>query len=141
MSHVRFRFYRGSGILAWLVRTVTRSSFAHVEPIIDGFRLVAVPGRRVYWSAAPDVQGVELIVEVDDIVKCRRACSSALFAKYDLFGALYAGTRLGREHPDRWFCSEIAAEVANAGGVFVGDPHQHTPGSLYNALKSYAKQN
>ena len=122
--NMELRFYRGRGFLAWLVRFFTHSKFAHVEIVIDGIAFVCRPGMRCGSRWAPEPDGQAHVSVVCDPGFYGRVLEG-LGTRYDLWGALRSGTPFGREHPDRWFCSELAAHV-----IGLDKPHTWSPKDL-----------
>jgi hypothetical protein len=148
-----FNFYKGKGPLAWLIRKITKSEFSHVEVAVrdddeaatseyNYWRIVCFANRRCSVEYSPSKIEPDASLNYFQIASTDQVRGFLDFAwliagaKYDFFGALKAGTRFGREHPDYWFCSEAAATVWN---MFMRKklfPADQTPGSLFNFLVS-----
>ena len=56
-------------------------------------------------------------------------------AGYDWLGAIGTTVRIFKQENQRWFCSEIIADLLG-----YGDPHLYTPEDLFRALKPYMKR-
>lgn len=126
---VTLRFYRGTGFLAWIVRVVTRSPYAHVELVINNEAFVCKPGVKCYKRYVDKVDSqAEVEIEVNENIHTR--AHEALGSNYDLFGAIRSGSKFGREHPEKWFCSEHAAY-----SIGLQNPHTRSPGDLAKFYK------
>jgi hypothetical protein len=139
-------FYRGRG--RWddcVIRAVTRSPFAHVE-------LTEWPGRdgpgdapRPSLSASGRDGGVRLkqIAFKGDRwtfvqpmpwapADAWHRAAAEIGAGYDYRGILMTfAVPLRRQHPDRWFCSELCAHALG-----LPDPHTYAPGDLYHWVRA-----
>lgn len=122
--NVSVRFYKGTGILSWLVRFITGGKYAHVEIVIEGLGFVCLFRERCHTRWTPTD---------DSCVSIQTTCSAGfqgrslegLGSEYDWIGAIRAGTPFGREHPSKWFCSELAAYV-----IGLENPHVWSPQDL-----------
>jgi hypothetical protein len=126
---VTLRFYRGIGFLAWIVRVVTRSPYAHVELVINNEAFVCRPGVKCHKRYVDKVDS-QAEVEIEPIEGFYLRAHEALGANYDLWGAIRSGSKFGREHPTKWFCSELAAYA-----IGLPDPHTRSPGDLAKFYK------
>jgi len=143
---VRVLFWKGPcGFFGTLVRIRTRSAYIHSELLFsDGARFRIAPGEvsRFYVPAdAPRWDGAVwdcLEVAGGDEAFVRKWCFEQSGTKYDWLGlALCQVLPWGREHPDRWFCSEQCTAGLQAGGYpAVADlkPHYQSPAKLAAAL-------
>jgi len=144
-------FYRGRGRLDdRVIRAVTRSPFSHVELTVcpgRGPADVAQPAlsasgrdggvRRKTIAFAPDRW--ELLpllpwVPADPWAPSNpwTRAAAEIGAAYDYRGILLTfAVPLRRQHPDRWFCSELCAHALG-----LPDPHTYAPGDLYHWVRA-----
>lgn len=139
-------FYRGRGRLDdRVIRAVTRSPFSHVE-------LTLWPG---CWPSVGVTQPAVSASGRDGGVRCKRIAfaparwklvplrpwapedasaraEAEIGAGYDFGGILLTfAVPLRRQHPDRWFCSELCAHALG-----LPDPHTYAPGDLYHWVRA-----
>ena len=64
---------------------------------------------------------------------------SEIGSKYDWLGILLAQVfRFGRQHKERWFCSEFCTAALQQLGIATNvKPYHQNPGSLFHLLKGF----
>lgn len=122
--NVSLRFYQGKGLVAWIVRRITGGKYAHVEIVIECIGFVCLLGTKCHTRWAPNDDG-DVSVQVTCAEGFQGRSLEGLGSTYDWIGAIRAGTPFGREHPSKWFCSELAAYV-----IGLENPHVWSPQDL-----------
>lgn len=133
------------GIFSWLIRLWTFSKHSHCEVLFsDGLAFsshVADHGTRFIDMRFPSPRRwdiIEIPTTVEEEVAIKALCYEELNCSYDWLGIFLSQVLpLRRQHPDRWFCSEFCAMVAQKLGRLPGRPpaHAYSPGGLYRALR------
>ncbi|WP_319533439.1 hypothetical protein [uncultured Cohaesibacter sp.] len=133
---ITLAFYRGRGrLFDRFVRLWTRSAYSHVE-LVE--RVVGYGETATAWSSSPRDGGVRskaitFTADKWELVPVDWAPTDApgrisldAGAKYDWLGILLSQILPIQWHSDdRWFCSEIIADVLD-----FPDPHTISPGEL-----------
>jgi hypothetical protein len=90
-----------------------------------GVRFTIDPGHLLMTGGSPalgpDPEYWD-VVAVPELVSDDNWCSLEVGAGYDYFGALNSAIGVHIRNPYKWFCSEIAAEVASRCGITGLDP-------------------
>lgn len=126
---IKLNFYRGTGFTAWLVRTASRKPWAHVEIVIHGVAFVLHAGTKCVQRYEVTRPKPEATVSIPHVDGAWERAVEAVGSPYDYLGAIRSGTPFGREHPKKWFCSELAAHALN-----LKDAHTRSPGDLAEAF-------
>jgi len=143
---MRFAFRkRAPGIFSWLIRMWTRSKYSHVEAVFGVTMISAVEGIGVrsvvlaedFDRSKWDVIDVPLLPNEDS--DAYMFAMSMLGCKYDWNGIVFCQVvHWGREHPERWFCSEFCTAIFQASGKARGvKAYQQSPGAFCRLLKGY----
>ena len=131
---------------AGLIRWWTRSPYSHCELLFDDGVMfsshIAQHGTR-FWTPGIlsanvwDVYHIPTTLEED--IRVRAFCGSELGCSYDWIGILFSQfIRLQREHPRKWFCSEICAAALQKVGLLTGaKPCTFSPGKLHKRIKEH----
>lgn len=143
---MKIAFQKHDGTLAArLIRLWTWSPYSHCEIIFEdgyafsshirdgGTRYTRMPNPSpAYW----DVYPVPCTASQEAMI--RAFCDGELGCKYDLIGIYFSQILpLRREHPDKWFCSEICAAILKQLGFFANaEACEFSPGSLHRACRS-----
>lgn len=122
---IKLNFYRGAGFIAWLVRAVSRKPWGHVEIVIHGTAFVLSAGAKCYQQSEQLRPKPTAQVELAYVDGAWERALEAVGSDYDYFGAIRSGTPFGREHPKKWFCSELAAYALG-----LPDANTRSPGDL-----------
>jgi uncharacterized protein YycO len=136
----------GTGIFSKLICLWTWSKYYHVEAIFsDGTTFGALPKGDMrtnyeknkkydpyYW----DLIEVPHTKEEEDVL--RKWCDSEVGCKYDWNGILFSQVLgLRREHPNKWFCSELCTAMEKKLGNFLNvTPCTVSPKKFYYLLNS-----
>jgi hypothetical protein len=131
----------GDGALARVICLAERDNVFHVESRFRG----------KFWSADPE-RGVRALDDVDhqseagywDVVCVAEQVTDALAAlvvselgqAYDFTGAIDSALGIPIRNPYRWFCSELAYQVAIAAGIVGLDPLP-SPSKLRRQVKAH----
>jgi hypothetical protein len=117
------------------VVVIERGGMAHrwAATVRDGVHRVAgVDGHAIPpgWSAidlpSTDAQDLAVLSFLHEESGCG----------YDRHGVLRAGGVWSREHPDKWFCSELVAAALRRAAYCQGlTPSATTPGVLYGSVR------
>lgn len=106
--------------LSRLIRAVTNCRWHHVGVIFDDMVIEArftgvmhVPLDEVKARGEYEVVGCP----VRDEAKAKRFALAQVGKKYDMAGLLSFPLRVPWQDPRRWYCSELVAAVASAGGT------------------------
>ncbi|WP_343560424.1 hypothetical protein [Kiloniella sp. b19] len=134
-------FYKGTG--KWwnkLIRLWTRGPYSHCEIVTskpNSWRKTAQSLSASEWDGGVRKKTIDFTTDNWDLIPVAIDCDrlsqakGEIGAKYDWVGILFSQILpLSREHPDKWFCSELAAFV-----IGLPDPHHFSPNSLYRKLK------
>lgn len=135
---------RDPTLFAGLIRWWTGSPYSHCEIVFsDGVMFsshLADKGTRyVQGVIRPDFwDGLWIPTTLEDEIRIRRWCDSELYCRYDWKGIFLSQfLKLQREHPDKWFCSEICAAIVQMVGFLKGmKPCSLSPGKLYTRLRN-----
>jgi len=135
---------REDTILAGLIRWWTKSPYSHCEILFDdGLMFSAHPrnhGTRYIESGILNANEWDILMvpttTVDDII-IRAFCNSQLGCRYDWWGIFFSQIiRLQREHPERWFCSEVCTSaLQHIQRIMGARPCTFSPGKLFKRLK------
>jgi len=133
---LRLAFYRGAGLSAWAIRTVTWSAYDHVALLLpDGSVLDVEPGAGVSEHAATRTPDAVCTVDAPDVVLAEAlAWARGQTGKpYDWLADL--GVLLHRDWraEGAWQCSEMAThafEVAGRPLLNAAHVNRVTPGML-----------
>jgi hypothetical protein len=144
VSDFQLAFLRGSSPLAWAIRLRTGSRLTHVELVLPDRTSVTADFKdgvvRRPFVGGPQWAVVDVPGTVDRITLARvvdRVIDDELGAGYDWLGILLSqAVRANRQHPSKWFCSELVAYLL----ILSGSPlhraaHQYSPASLWAALR------
>lgn len=136
---------RDTGVFAWLIKLWTWSKYSHCEVVFsDGTAFsshIANGGTRFisFLSPSPRVWDfIEIPASRQEEDEIRAWCEFELNCKYDWFGIFFSQVLpLRREHPDRWFCSELCATVVQKLLRLPTRPPAcaYSPGGLYRELR------
>lgn len=142
---MKFAFQKqDTGIFAQLIRIWTFSKYSHCEVIFsDGLAFsshVADGGTRFINLSYPSPAKwdiIEIPTTVEEEIAIKAFCYRELNCKYDWLGIFLSQVLpFRREHPDRWFCSELCAAILKLLG-YLRDRRacEFSPGSLARALR------
>lgn len=141
---VKLAFYKGEG--NWVDKTIrwwTKSHYSHVELVINS----------VWYSSSPrtlEVRGEKItpnpkhwdyiILEPFNESSLIHLANKELGKKYDWMGIFFSQfIPLGRENPNKWFCSEFCVGMLKDQIKFKHKPSWYSPGKLYEEIKSLGK--
>jgi len=133
---------RDRSIFGTLIRWWTLSPYSHCELLFsDGSTFSAQPGVGTrFWRVPAAEQGSWDVLEYDVLpteeAHIRVLCLEEKGRSYDWFGIIWSQVFfLRREHPDRWFCSEVcAAFLKSVRANTFGEACSYNPGSLFTRL-------
>ena len=120
---MRIHFYRGSGFLGWAIRWRTWGKYAHVAIEIDGWIYEAIEGKGVIKRAicsSPEKcnpcncqEKSDLVLKAPKAIKGRakRFLEDQVGKPYDYWAILGFVSRRNRQEDDKFFCSELLAEM------------------------------
>jgi len=135
---MRVLFCTSDSFTSRAIRAITWSSFSHVA-IIDGAEVIEAVWPRVRVAPLVDVVEAHSRWAVVDF-PCRdeaeaiAAVRSQIGKPYDLAGMLGLALNRDWQKDDKWWCSELAALAAKAGGNDIyreGVMHRITPQHLW----------
>jgi hypothetical protein len=130
-------------IFARLIRLWTWSPYCHVELLFNdgviysahqtqGTRFSRVPPEfEKYWDV------LEIPMSADEEQQLRTFCTAESGCLYDWIGLVLSQVLfLRREHPHRWFCSEICVAALQQIGMLTGHKAcTYSPGGLFRTLR------
>lgn len=128
-------------IAAKCIQIWTGSEFFHSELIIDNKRITSHTNKGVTISNYSDINNIKENAVIQEIKIDKLKIQSALdFAysqegkKYDWKGIFFSQfLPLSSHNPNKWFCSEICAEVLVKVGVhFNKKPNEFNPKELHH---------
>jgi hypothetical protein len=138
----RVAFLFGTSLYAQAIRLRTGSP-THVELVLDDGSAITAD----CWAGVvrrPFVPGPKWrVLDLPHTMCPDRTHVAALDtfhveqgAKYDWLGIfLSQAVKLNRQHPSRWFCSELVAHILKEGGGYLRHkPHQYSPAGLFRQL-------
>lgn len=137
---MKIHFCRSQGFTSWIIRTFTMSQWNHVAIEIDGVIFHATGSNGVHITTPeklgrdyPVIEPVRATMPHQDLAFAFAV--NQLGKRYD-WGAVYGMFFRANWHNDsKWFCSELAAAVLEAGGQSLRLPgHRVTPRDLWVAL-------
>jgi uncharacterized protein YycO len=135
---MRVLFCTSDRVAARWIRGVTWSDWSHVG-ILDGAEVIEAVCPTVRVAALEDVVAAHTRWSVVDI-PCPDEAAAIAAARaqvgkpYDLAGMLGLAFNRDWQEDDRWWCSELVAFVAKAGGLDLyrdGTMHRITPQHLW----------
>ena len=146
MSKVELRFYRGSGLVAWLIRWFTNSQFDHVAPVVNCLAWDARWGSGVTHRVAfPDNDWARVTISTSDAEakKWETWLEQQVGKPYDKWAiVLIVAARflpdwlhLSDTRQGVWWCSHLSAVVA---GLATETDLGHTPitpGALWERVR------
>lgn len=123
---MKFACYQGIGKESIAIRWLTRSDYSHValemrngdviEAWTSGVRLVKSLSQQHTPGTVVDVFSYGEPLSAAQEAKAENFLYDQLGKKYDFIGVLRFITRRPATDEGRWFCSELATEVAGAVG-------------------------
>lgn len=125
MPPLRLAFYKGAGLSAWAIRTVTWSAYDHVALLLpDGSVLDVEPGAGVSEHLATRKPDAVCAVDApDDVLDAALAWARTQIGKpYDWTAVIGIGLHRDWRQTGSFFCSELIA----LGFESVGIPLLHT---------------
>jgi hypothetical protein len=135
---------RDDSFFAGLIRWWTRSPYSHCELLFDDGQMfsshIAQNGTR-FWTpgtlSANEWDIYLLPTTLEEDIQIRAFCMAELNCRYDKFGIIFSQViRMQREHPDKWFCSEVCtAALQRISRVMGAKPCTFSPGKLHKRLK------
>lgn len=136
---------RDTRVFAWLIKLWTLSKYSHCEIVFsNGVAFsshVANGGTRFisFLSPSPRVWDfIEISTSPQEEAELRVWCQDELNCKYDWLGIFFSQVLpLRREHPNRWFCSEVCAAAVQRLLRLPQNPPActYSPGGLYRKLR------
>ena len=136
---------RAPGLLSKLIRWWTRSEFSHCEVLFGRIMVSAVEGVGVRsLVVTEDLSAAQWEVVTPPKHDDRDAYLWAISeqgCKYDWLGILFCQIfKFGRQHKDRWFCSEFCTAALQHAGLFTQvRPYRYSPGGLYYLMTGVRK--
>jgi len=139
---------RAPGFFSWLIRLWTRSEFSHCEVVFGGANMIsAVEGIGVRSVLALEPFSpktwttVHLPAAAGYEQKAYEWAIQELGCKYDWLGIVFCQVfKFGRQHQDKWFCSEFCTAVVQQTGLLPGvKPYRQSPGKLYRLITGVRK--
>jgi hypothetical protein len=133
-----------STFFAGLIRWWTKSPYSHCELLFDDglmFSSHVAQGGTRFWTPgilSANTWDIYLLpTTLEEDIQIRAFCGAELGCGYDWKGILFSQfIRLQREHPSKWFCSEIcAAALQRIDRVMGSKPCTFSPGKLHKRLK------
>jgi uncharacterized protein YycO len=132
-------FSRRLSFSSWAIRAVTWSRWSHVAAVIGGevFESRAASGvQRVAYLDALRGRGEYELARVNcNDAKARAFLRDQIGKPYDWTAAFGVWMHRDWQEPDSWFCSELIAAAAQAGGVLVvrKPVNRITPEDIYTS--------
>lgn len=126
---IYLRFTTGTGPIARLIRWRTRGPWSHVSVLVselDHYKEYEAQRWHGVRSFTPHSGGRLVQVSAVPTRKVRKFLDGELGSGYDWGAAVSIALSgyVGREHPDRWHCAELALAAIRAGGC---DPLPENP--------------
>lgn len=136
---------RDAGIFALAIRAWTWSKYSHCELVFSDGRAfsshVRDGGTRFISMSYPSPtvwDFIEIPATSEDEALVRAFCEAELNCKYDWNGIFLSQVLpFRRQHPERWFCSEVCSAALQLLGRLPAYPpaHSFSPGGLYRTLR------
>ncbi len=131
------------GMFSTVIRWWTHSPYSHCELLFDdGLMFSAYPGQgtRFYTPGilSPNEWDILLVpTNLEEDITLKNFCTAESGCAYDWWGLIASQVlRLQREHPHKWFCSEVCAAALQTVNFLRGaKPCTFSPGKLYKRLK------
>lgn len=119
---MKIHFCKSNDIGGFLIRLFTFSRWNHVAIEIDGVVFEAVTGDGVQAVRAETFAGrwaktEAVTVRADNPAEAKRFLSRQLGKPYDWLAIVALPFRESWQHPDKWFCSELATQALRLGGA------------------------
>ena len=139
---MRIWFCRSNDIGGWLIRLLTFSHWNHVAIELHGVIYEAMAGQGVRILSPHDFAkrwAKSSVVDVSLLYpdQAQTFLKRQVGKPYDWGGVFAFPFRAAWHHPEKWFCSELAAEALRDGGAkptFRLSPDRVTPRDLWAAL-------
>jgi len=140
---IRFKKSKGAGALSGLIDLFSGArGYCHVELEFDNqisYSSDSADGgtrykRIIYNPQEWDTYEFYSTSDQEAIVDA--FCESELGSGYDWRGVLNFRFPWEREHPDKWFCSEVVVAALHRVGLLTAlKPHKTSPNSLWKYLR------
>ena len=120
---IRIAMYRGTGLLAWLVRLRTGGHYSHCSLVVVGVRVIeALPFTGVVESDLSRLQEADLFDFAhtrEQAVVIAEFASRQVGKAYDLLAilSLFVAHKEDRKKTGKWFCSELVVAALRKAGV------------------------
>lgn len=137
---MRIIFCRGTGIIPAIIRMATFSRWAHVAIEVDGMIYDSSMEDGVRCWAPSDFYSKYPITYTapfhGNSIKVVNFLLEQLGKRYDWGAVIGMPFRSSWQHPDKWFCSELAAAAVEASGFrqYRPDAHRITPRDMWVSL-------
>ena len=131
-------------LFAGLVRWWTKSPYSHCELVFSDGAMFSSHladhgtrylGPRILSPNRWDILSIPMSADSEAMI--RKWCDGELYCRYDWKGIFFSQLlRFQREHPEKWFCSEICTAALQHIGMLQGSPAcTFSPGKLHKRLK------
>lgn len=139
---------RKHSLFSWLISWWTKSIFVHCEIVLAGGTMISAVekrGVRIIYTldefSEKSWELVEITMTEKQETDIYTWCLGELGCKYDWAGILFCQVfKFGRQHKDKWFCSEFCTAALQQAGWLQGvKPYQQCPGKLYQLLTGVRK--
>ena len=128
-------------LIAGAIKWRTKSKYFHIEMIVKNDWISTNPDvGAVYITPLHNLNDhydyVDVKMHGANVKKMVKFAQSQLGKKYDWKGILLSQTiPLNIEDKDKWFCSEIVAEMLEQGGYKLSKPsNQYSPEDIYKMV-------
>ena len=133
-------FKKGTGIMPWLIRLITRSDYSHVEAIIKDRWISSKEGEGIHINQlrplGSDWTYIELDVPKEKDNEILQWVWTQRNSGYDWCGVLCSQLfGINKEHKEKWFCSELVACIIKRYDISLGDCCDYSPGDLFRIFK------
>jgi hypothetical protein len=131
------------GMFDGLIRWWTHSPYSHCEILFDDGQMFSAQvgqGTRFWTPGHLDPNAWDLLLvpmTLEEEILLKSFCKTEAGCGYDWWGLIASQIfRLQREHPHKWFCSEICAcAVQKLGRAMGSKPCTFSPGKLHKRLR------
>ena len=133
-----------SKISAAIIKKWTKSPYYHVEMIVDKTWISTNSDKgAVYFNKLQPLSEkytyIDIKVDGRKVKKMMKFAEKQIGKKYDWLGIFFSQAfKKNIEDKNKWFCSEIVAEMLKILGFELEkESNEYSPGDLYNCFSKY----